>query len=238
MKVKVVSIAIVIFLIVLIIASYILLRDFFEYKQSIDSNSRLIEEVVIEENQAKESEIDWEKIEDINKDIIGWIKIENTNINYPILKDDSSLKYLNHSFEGKYNSNGSIFTLNDNPFVEETTIYGHNMKNKNMFSELEKYMNEDFFKQHNTFEIYTKEQNYRAKIFSFYSINVYEEQENIRLLQFKERIEYYKKKSIYHIENIGEAEKIVKLSTCSYLNNYSNPTTERYYLIAKIESID
>lgn len=240
MKAKMLKLSIIVFIIILLVVSYILIKDFLEYKESSDSSIELLETVMTEEkDDEKEKEktnIDWNKLEDINKDIIGWIKIENTNINYPILKDDDNLKYLKHSFDGKYNKNGSIFTLNDNPFQDnETIIYGHNMRSGLMFSELGKYMNEEFLNAHPNFEIYTKNANYKATIFSCYSIGVNKEENNIKLLDFQEEIEYYKKASKYSIDNIGKIEKIVKLSTCSYLNNHTTPTDQRYYIIAKLE---
>ena len=219
---------------------YILIKDFFEFKKSNDTNVKLIEEVIIEENNEKISVVDWQKLENINKDIIGWIKIDNTNIDYPILKDDDSLKYLNRSYDGKYNKNGSIFTLNNNPFQDNVTIiYGHNMKSGIMFSELSKYMKKDFLYKHKYFTIYTKDHTYQATIFSCYSIGIDEEEKNIKLLNFEEEVDYYKKASLYSAEeNIGEIKKIVKLSTCSYLNNHTTPTDQRYYIVAKLEIID
>ena len=223
----------------MIISSYLLIKDLLEYKESNDASIELIEDVIIKKDNINETKIDWEKLEDINTDIIGWIKIENTKINYPILKDNDNLKYLKHSFNGKYNINGSIFTLNDNPFQDnETIIYGHNMKSGIMFSELGKYMEKDFLKEHPDFEIYTRNQNYKATIFSCYSIGVNKEENNIKSLSYEEEIEYYKKASKYYIENINEIKKIVKLSTCSYLNNHTTPTDQRYYIVAMLEKID
>ena len=224
----------------MITSLYILIKDFFEFKKSNDTNVKLIEEVIIEENNEEISVVDWQKLENINKDIIGWIKIDNTNIDYPILKDDDSLKYLNRSYDGKYNKNGSIFTLNNNPFHDNVTIiYGHNMKSGIMFSELSKYMKKDFLYKHKYFTIYTKDHTYQATIFSCYSIGIDEEEKNIKLLNFEEEVDYYKKASLYSAEeNIGEIKKIVKLSTCSYLNNHTTPTDQRYYIVAKLEIID
>lgn len=224
----------------LLISSYILIRELKEFKESNSSTLELIEEVITEDTNSKETTIDWNKLKDINEDIIGWIKINDTNIDYPILKDNTELKYLNHSYNGKYNKNGSIFTLNRKPFNDRITIiYGHNMKSNIMFSELDKYMNKDFFDKHKYFEIYTEECNYKATIFSCYSIGVNQEENNIKLLRFEDEIEYYKNKSkIKSEENIGEIKKIVKLSTCSYINNRTVPTDQRYYIIAKIEKTD
>ena len=219
---------------IIIISTYFLIKDIFQYQKTNNSNIKLIKKVIKEEKE----EINWEKLEEINQDIIAWIKIENTNINYPILKDKENLKYLKITFDGKSNINGSIFTLNDNPFQDnETVIHGHNMKNGIMFSELSKYMRKEFLEKHSTFDIYTKNQNYKATIFSCYSIGINKEENNIKTLNFKEKIEYYKKSSIHSIENKGEINKIIKLSTCSYLNNHTMPTDQRYYIIAKLEQV-
>ncbi len=218
---------------------YLVIKDFLEYKESNDTIIELSENVITEESDEEKINIEWERLESVNKDIVGWIKIDNTKINYPIMKDDNDLRYLKHSYDGKYNSNGSIFTLNSNPFNDNVTIiYGHNMKSGIMFSELAKYMNEEFLKEHSSFKIYTKNQNYKATIFSCYSIGITEEENNIKSLDFKEEIEYYKKVSKYFIEDIDKIEKIVKLSTCSYLNNHTTPTEKRYFIVAKLEKID
>ena len=231
---KFLQILIILFIIIIIISSYFLIKDIFEYQKSKKSSIELIKQIYIKE----ETKIDWKELEEINKDIIGWIKIDDTNINYPILKDNEKLKYLKHSFNGQYNKNGSIFTLDKNPFKQnKTIIYGHNMKNETMFSELGKYMEKEFLDNHSTFDIYTPNQNYKATIFSCYSIGINEEEHNIKSLNFKQEIEYYKKSSIHSINYIGEIENIIKLSTCSYLNNHTMPTDQRYYIIAKLEQV-
>lgn len=223
-------------------SSYFLISNFLQYKVSNNSNLQLIEDVFTKNKTEENTEktiIDWDKLSNINTDIIGWIKINDTNIDYPILKDTDNLKYLKHSFGGKYNNNGSIFTLNNNPFQDyETVLYGHNMKSGIMFSELGKYMNKEFFDKHSSFEIYTKNQNYKATVFSCYSIGINKEENNIKLLDFEEQVEYYKKASKYSVDNVSEIKKIVKLSTCSYLNNHTTSTDQRYYIVAKLEKVN
>ena len=237
MKLKIIRIAIIVFIIIVAISSYLLIKEFFQSKKNNDINIKLSTDVIIEDEDTENVKIDWKQLEDINNNIIGWIKIKNTNINYPILQDDDSLKYLKRSFNMEYNKNGSIFTLNSKPFQEDVTIiYGHNMRNGSMFSNLSKYMNKKFFYEHSTFEIYTKNHNYKATIFSCYSIGISEEERNIKLLNFPEEIEYYKKQSKYYVD-IGEIEKIVKLSTCSYINSHTRPTDQRYYIVAKLEEV-
>lgn len=226
-----------IFIVVFFICSYILLKDFQELNKSNESTENLIEESieVIEETQKKY--IDWDYLKSVNEDIIAWIEIEGTNINYPILKD-KKLYYLKHSFDKTYNSNGSIFTTNYLPFDdEETIVYGHNMKNGAMFSHLSKYLDKDFLYSHLKFKIYTPNCNYEATIISVYSIGVEIEYNNTKDINFEDKIEYYKQNSKYNIEINEDITKILKLSTCSYINAKSRPTEQRYYIIASIKAI-
>ena len=104
--------SIIVFSTILMTAIYFLMKDLLAYKESNDESKELQQEVIIKEENEEKVEIDWKKLEKINKDIIGWITIEGIHIDYPILQDNSNLQYLNKSFNGKYNVNGSIFTLN------------------------------------------------------------------------------------------------------------------------------
>jgi len=236
MKCKNVSIILLIFILTIVfyISCYILLKDLKEHKESDKSTEKLIEESIEIKEETQKRSIDWEYLKSINKDIIAWIEIENTKIDYPILKD-KDVYYLKHTFDKKYNSNGSIFTTNSYPFEDkETIVYGHNMKNGSMFSDLGKYLNKDFLNSHFNFKIYTPTCNYEARIFSVYSIGVETESNNIKSLNFEDRIEYYKKASEYNIETDSNIKKIVKLSTCSYLNATTIPTDQRYYIVANL----
>lgn len=226
-----------IFIIVFFICVYLLSKDLQELNKSNKSTENLIKESVEINEKTKEKNIDWDYLKLVNEDIIAWIEIEGTNINYPILKD-KNIYYINHSFDKKHNSNGSIFTTNINPFIEdETIIYGHNMRNGSMFSNLDNYLEKDFLYSHIKFKIYTPNGDYEASVFSVYSIGIETESNNIKLLSFNERIKYYEKASKYHIENNSNIDKIVKLSTCSYINAKTTPTEQRYYIIASIKSI-
>lgn len=237
-KVKkiVILIIITIFSLVFLICSHIIIKRFLYFEEVEKETTKLIQDVIKISQHSKSNEmvINWEKIKNINKDIIGWIKINDTKIDYPIMQD-KNLYYLNHTYENKYNINGSIFTQTYKPFeTQETVIYGHNNRNSLMFSEIEKYLNQEFFNNHQTFKIYTKSANYDAKVFSIYSIGEQEEINNIKNLNFDECIEYYKKQSEIKVENEKKPENIIKLSTCSYQNNESIPTEQRYYLVASL----
>ena len=221
---------------IFVLSGNLILEDYHEYKENTKENNELIELAVEHNEISKESSINWEYLKSVNEDIIGWIEIENTAINYPILKDNSNLYYLKHSYNKKYNNAGYIFKTNTYPFEDfETTVYGHNMKNGTMFSMLGNYLDEEFFYSHLDIKIYTPYGNYKGKIFSAYSIGIETESKNIKNMNFKERGEYYKKASEYKLDNMNEVNKIIKLSTCSYINAKTSPTDQRYYIIASLE---
>lgn len=232
----IIVILISIFFIIFVSSLYIIIRDFLECKENSDLTEELIENTFSSDEDTKEETINWQYLNEINSDIVGWIEIKNTNISYPILRDNN-LYYLRHSYDKKYNMNGSIFTTDIHPFKEETIIYGHNMKNGTMFSEIGKYLDKNFLNNHLSFKIYTPSITYEANVFSVYSIGINEEKINIKNLDFDSRIEYYKKASKYKLEYNDEINKIVKLSTCSYINAKVSPTDQRYYIIAAISPI-
>ena len=87
-----------------------------------------------------------------NNDCIGWLSIDGTNISYPVMYTPSDpQKYLRRSFYGKYSQSGVPF-LDGRCDLQSTNliIYGHNMRNGTMFSDLKKYVNRDFLNAHRT----------------------------------------------------------------------------------------
>lgn len=92
-----------------------------------------------------------------NADCIGWLSIDGTNISYPVMHTPSDpQKYLRRNFYGKYSQSGVPF-LDGRCDLQSTNliIYGHNMKNGTMFSDLKKYLNTDFLNSHRTVRLET-----------------------------------------------------------------------------------
>lgn len=231
---------IIILLIIFFSCGYLLLKNYFEAKKNDIAIERLKKEITKIDDETQDASINWENLKSNNEDIIGWIEIENTKISYPILQDDDTLFYLKHNYKKEDSSSGSIFTIDRAPFRDkETTIYGHNMSNGSMFSNLDKYLDRNFLYSHLNIKIYTKTQNFNGRIFSVYSTGVVDETNNIKNLSFNQRIQYYKKASKYTIDNETEKiSKIIKLSTCSYINAKSRNTDQRYYIIGSIVPAD
>lgn len=92
-----------------------------------------------------------------NADCIGWLSIDGTNISYPVMHTSSDpQKYLRRNFYGKYSQSGVPF-LDGRCDLQSTNliIYGHNMKNGTMFSDLKKFLNTDFLNAHRTVKFET-----------------------------------------------------------------------------------
>ena len=107
-----------------------------------------------EELAAREAELAMEKYRalfDQNSDFVGWISIDGTNINYPVMWTPNNPNYyLKHSFEKEYSDYGVPYIDEDCVMGESNNyvIYGHHMKNETMFHDLCNYASKDFYDEH------------------------------------------------------------------------------------------
>lgn len=112
---------------------------------------------VITEHDPMERKIDFDKLREINEDIIAWIYAPGIGVDHPVLKGKSDTEYLSKDFEGKYNPLGSVFTFADtkDDFIESRIfIFAHNTYSKEMFGQLEKYEDSEFLKSNKKIYIY------------------------------------------------------------------------------------
>lgn len=100
---------------------------------------------------------DFERLQTINSEVIGWIVIEDTEIDYPVVQAADNEKYIRTGLDGNEHNAGCIFAdhRNQTPFWEKNTIlYGHNQKNHKMFHDLVKFLDADFALTHPYFTVY------------------------------------------------------------------------------------
>lgn len=117
------------------------------------------------------SPINFDELQAENPDTIGWIKVPDTNIDYPIVQGTDNDFYLNHDFYGKESVGGSIYLdfESQGDFVGRNNIlYGHNMKNGSMFKDVIYYKDEEYFKEHQYFSIYTPDREIKLKAVACY----------------------------------------------------------------------
>ncbi|NMA50962.1 MAG: class B sortase [Mollicutes bacterium] len=164
-------------------------------------------------------------LKDINPDIIGWLKVNNTNIDYPVVKTDNNTYYLNHDLNNKKEYNGWIFMdyqNNEEQLSDNTVIYGHNRyTNGIMFGTLNKILYEKWYSnpENLIISLDTLYNSYQFKIFSAYTILTtndylildYDDAKN-RISDFKR----FKKRSVHDFNvDIQKDDKILTLSTCN-----------------------
>lgn len=93
----------------------------------------------------------YQRLKEINPDIIGWLEVYGTHIDYPVLQTDNNDKYLDETVNGEYSTAGSIFLdcRNSKDFSDfNSIIYGHHMSEGKMFGDLDKFAERDFFDTH------------------------------------------------------------------------------------------
>ena len=188
-----------------------------------------ISEKLIEYNKADNSyekirvEKEEENLYDKYEDYRGWIKIDNTNINYPIVQGKDNSFYLDKDINKNYLSSGSIFMnyLNNGFNDENTVLFGHHMRNKTMFAQLKKYKEKEFFYGNN--DIVIEVENGKVLKYKVFSAYVTDAKDNYiktnfdDKAQYKEFLEDIKNKSLYKSDiDVNENDKIITLSTCSY----------------------
>jgi sortase B len=110
-------------------------------------------------------------------DLYGWIILEGTVINYPIMQAEDNDYYLDHSYKGTKLKAGAIFadyrnrpTLMDN---RNLVLYGHHMSNNTMFNALDKFLAKSFFETNNIVKIYTLDGMFTYKVFTVFETNMY-----------------------------------------------------------------
>lgn len=128
-------------------------------------------EVQTEEKELYQSPIDFEALIRQNPDVIGWIRIMDTRIDYPILYSGDNETYLHHTFDGSESAHGAIYLDADSESDfsgKNHPIYGHHMKDGSMFRDIVKFKDQTFFEQHRYFDIYTPERRIRLKTLACY----------------------------------------------------------------------
>lgn len=230
---KIVYTIITILLISLVlISSYLIFKEKKQNEKQENTFEDLIE--IVEENieNQEERKIDINKLYEENKDIVGWLKIDNTTINYPIMQNINDPNYyLHRDFYKNYSSYGTPYMAKQcNLNSDNIVIYGHHMKNNKMFGELEKYKSKDFYNNHKIISFTTLEKEYSYEIFAVFKTTVYTKNtfryyENINFenkKMYNDFINICKDKSLYQTGiEIKDKEKLITLSTCEYSNKNS-----------------
>jgi len=176
-----------------------------------------------------------------NHDLVGWLTIDGTNINYPIMQTtDNPNYYLKHGFEKQYSNYGV-------PYVQENcvlgisdniVVYGHHMNDGSMFADLCKYESEDFYLEHSTIHFDTLSSQDEYEIVAVFKTVAYSE-DGFKFYHFVDAeneddfnayVSQCKALSLYDTGVDAEyGDKLLTLSTCEY-----SRTNGRMVVLAKL----
>ena len=243
---RVSKIILVLLIVILTISSYFFIKELVENKKETDIFENLQEIAQDTENTTNENPItdilendegnmssqnsyNLENIAEINSDVIGWIKIDGTNIDYPVMQNGDF--YLHKNIYKNYSSHGTPYLAEycNLKSSDNLIIYGHHMNDNTMFSQLEKYKNYSFYQNHKYIKFYTIENGitientyeimiafktiaYSDAGFRYYS---YTDFQNIE--DYEEFIDNCRNLEFYNTGVAGtNKDKYITLSTCEY----------------------
>jgi len=177
-----------------------------------------------------------------NKKLIGWLKIDDTNIDYPVMQTSDNEYYLDHNLNQEYDKNGSIFMDKDCDVVHGSTnyiLYGHHMRSGQMFGKLDRYSDETYYQDHPFITFDTIYEKGTYQVMYVFRSKVYSEEEiTFKYYQFidanseKEFDSYMQEMQDMSFYDTGVTahygDQLLTLSTCDY-----QETNGRFVVVAK-----
>jgi sortase B len=177
-------------------------------------------------------------LQDINPDVCGWITVDNTNIDYPIVRGETNWTYLNLAVDKSFSLTGSIFLdyRNLKNFGDSySLIYGHHMDGNVMFGELPYFLESAYFRSHTTGTLFTPEHTYYIQWFASVETDAYDNNIYTPIAyadrELMPRLLSYLQETATQYQDIGvsSSDRLIALSTCS------NSTTDgRIVLIGRL----
>ena len=165
-----------------------------------------------------------------NNDLVGWIKVPDTKINYPVVQSslDNKNFYIDHDFEGRPRSNGAIYVRESCDVFkpsDNVTMYGHHMKNMTMFAGIDYYKKQSFWEDHQYFTFDTLYEHHTYQVMAIFKTSAnpgqgfsYHQFENAASKEeFDEFVNTVKALAMYDTGVTAKfGDKLVCLSTCEY----------------------
>ena len=187
---------------------------------------------------------DFSSLLSINPDVVAWLTMDGTEIDYPVLQGDNNFSYINTDVYGNFALAGSIFldSRNSSSFTDTySLLYGHHMDNRKMFGDLDLYKDEQFYNENTTGTLILPDSAYNLEIFSVMLVGASED--NIfdptqwTAYNISRFYNFVKTNSLYYdeafvnamIKNPETSPRILCLSTCA-----SEYTDARTIVLAKM----
>lgn len=210
-------------------------KIFYDYYMIEKETTEIVTTYVTEEKDDDDPinrVVDFEKLKERNKDVIGWLYIPDTKIDEPILKGENNNSYLYTDIDKKSNKAGSVFIdeINKTDFNDDNTIiYGHNMKNGSRFHDIRYYVEQDYSDAHHTVYIYLPDGS--VNVYDAYASAIIEADSDLyqKGINYKKYTQSVIDQSKVKGEVSAEQKPLIMLSTCY------NGTDNRYVLFAQFK---
>ena len=225
------SIIFIIFVLIMIVTGIMIFKWAKENKKTNDIIDDIKNTISVDENVENKDKynVNFEELKQTNSDTIAWIKVNGTNIEYPIVKTNNNDFYMTHSFDKSYNSAGWVFMDYENRFDgtdNNMVIYAHNRKDGTLFGTLKNILTEEWQSNEENFTIPFITENEKAEyqVFSVYRI----ENEDYYITtnfgtnnEYQKFIDKIKSRSVKDFEiDVTTEDSILTLSTCADNNKY------------------
>ena len=182
------------------------------------------------------SEIDFQTIWQTCPDVVGWLRIDDSGVDYPIVLGEDNDFYLHHLPDGTENAAGSIMMDEANSGLFQETvniIHGHHMRNGSMFGNLDDYGDEEYYRAHSVLRLYTPAGDYDVAVFAAYTVNGYTFGYPTSF-DDEAAFDQFIRKAISATPyetgvDVAYGDRILMLSTCAYSYNGA-----RYVVMGKI----
>ena len=259
MRKKLVVFLLIICSVLTVFSGYMVCSVICEYKDASDAYDDLIEFVELPEQTKSETEksitepeepvavlpaVDFNGLREKAPEVIAWLFLPDTAINYPVVQADDNNYYLRRLYDGTYNQAGCLFA--DYRCAADlsgcsTVIYGHNMRNGTMFSTLNEYAAQEYFESHPTMYLITPSEGYIVKIFAVFTASPKEINSGTSPWQvewsdnsdFAAWLTHAAKRSIIMSNvTVNSDDRILTLSTCT------DSGKKRFLVIGKLTAVN
>ena len=220
-------------------SGFLMAHDLNQYAESAGTYDGLAEHVEVPEDDNTGTEsagedssvilptVDFEALWETGPDIIGWLTLPDTTINYPVTQTDDNEYYLHHLYDGTYNKTGCLFADYENKedfSNRNTIIYGHNMRDGSMFATLNEYDEQNYYDGHPQMYLVTPDGGYVVEIFTAFVAKTSESGSDTSpwRLDWKDDGAYttwlnaMKERSVVECDvAVTSSDKVLTLSTCT-----------------------
>ena len=248
-KKRIIFFALLLVIIISIVLLIYALVNITNWNKDVSSNNEIKEDIINnyvekkenEETKEEEFKVNFKDLNEVNSDTFGYITVNNTKINYVVVKTNNDSYYLNHDFNKKYNIAGWIFAdmdNNKNTVDRNIVLYGHNMMDGSMFAGLKETLKADWQnnKDNELITYITEVGTYKYQVFSTYTIipeDYYITTSFSSDKDYSTFLSTIKSRSNHNYNvSVSASDKILTLSSCTDDGN------RRIVLHAKLVSVE